>query len=183
MATVTFTFAGAGGIGPFFNVIMTHNGALIAGGSTIPGSGNSIDTTVITNVLGRDPNNGNAIIGPGSGWTPLFDSGTGNVRRKTDVTSSITGQALCEYITWRTENTNVHPTTGYSLDIWYDFNNSTAQNILLGISNNSPTATWYQLAQAGALPLSSNYWTVLYDYNNQYAIGWRKGGTCTVTLA
>jgi hypothetical protein len=178
MATVTFTFGGTG-IGPLFNVVMTHNGAL---GTTPPGSLNTVDGTTITQVLTRDPNNSNAIIGPAGGWIPVFNSGTAFVGTKNGITSPITGNTLCEYLSWKSENSNSHPGSGYSFDIWYDQGNALAQNILSGISNNSPTATWAQLRDAGALPISNDYWTVVYDYNNTYPIGWRKGGTVTVTL-
>ncbi|MFZ9740362.1 MAG: hypothetical protein ACO3CQ_00530 [Candidatus Nanopelagicaceae bacterium] len=179
MATVTFTFGGSG-IGPLFNVVMTHNGSL---GSAPVGSLNTVTGTTITNVITRDPANGNAIIGPGSGWTPLYDSGTGFVGTKAGITSPFTSSTLCEYISWRSQNTNQHPSTGYSFDLWYDQGNSTAQNILSGIFNNSPTATWAQLRDAGSLPISSDYWTLVYDYDNKYPIAWRKGGNVTVTLA
>lgn len=174
MATVTFTFTG--GIGPDFNVIMTHAGAT----GSPPGAGNNVNTTPITNVLARDPNNGNAIIGPAGGWTPAFDSATASVRQKLDVPLSIIGSPLCEYVTWRTENASVHPTTGYSFDIWYP-DATRQQTVLTGIFNSA--FTWGQWAAETTLAIHPSYWTVLYDYTNQYAIGWKRGGNLLVTLS
>lgn len=177
MATATFRFRG--GLGPDFDAVLTFTGT----------SSLLVNTTTVTNVLGKDI--GGNTIGPAGGWVPAAESGTAIVRQKQEVISAITSQPVCEYITWRSENnTTTHPTTGYSLDIWYDQTTTSPpiQQTLLQIRNDVPTTgAWLYLARFGggtdqAVPLSANYWTVLYDYNNQYAIGWKKGGTCTLTM-
>jgi len=180
MATATFTFGGSGAIGTLFRVEMTFTGIL---GTGPVGSLDTIQGKTITQVLTRDIANGNVVIGPGSGWVPTYESGTAFVGTKAGIISPFTNATLCEYLSWRSQNTSSHPSTGYSFDLWYDQGNGTAQNILSGISNNSAAATWAQLRDAGALPVSSNYWTVVYDYDNKYPIAWRRGGTVTVTLA
>jgi hypothetical protein len=81
-----------------------------------------------------------------------------------------------KYWGWRSANTVLsHPTSGKSLDIWF-----AADNLNTVVRDGS---TWNTFIAGGAAKtLNPNYWTVFYDYDGQYAVGWKKGGEVTVQL-
>jgi hypothetical protein len=84
-----------------------------------------------------------------------------------------------EYINWRSETqTNTHPTTGRSLDIWFanpTTPGSPQQNIQAGND-------WNSLAGVRGLNANKSYSAVFYDYDNAFAYGYKAGSGAQVNI-
>ena len=100
------------------------------------------------------------------------------------TTSSVDGYdgSGVQYVTWRsTSPAGQHPTSGYSVDIW----SQTVYNNIMTFNGNTGM-TWNEMltgnGSGGATyTLSSDKYSLIYDYTNQYALGYSKGGTLTIS--
>lgn len=160
MATSTFSFSG-GTEGSDFNVALNHSSAI----------GTSVNATVITSIT---CNGITFNLGPAS-----FNGGLATVRRKDDFANLVPVLApterLYEYITWRSQNTSSHPTSGKGFDLWLSQTDETAQRLLIDIAGGLSWNTAIN-TRGPTFQLNPNRYSVVYDYDAQYAIGYKKGG-------
>lgn len=165
MATSTFQFTG-GTEGADFQVTLTHTAAI---GTLVTGTIiTSITCNSITFNLGAS----------------AFNSGIGFVARKEDFATTVLtpGDRLYEYISWRTQNTPSHPTSGKSFDMWLAQDNFDAQLVLRNLYNDN--TTWSTLISAGpTYAVNPNAYSVVYDYDAQYAIAYKRGGLVNISYS
>lgn len=89
-----------------------------------------------------------------------------------------------QYVTWRSTNpAQQHPTSGWSMDIW---NQTFYQNIIT--YNSNVGMSWSEMltgnGSGGATyPLSTNKWSLIYNYDSSYSPAYTKGGTLRVSIA
>lgn len=79
------------------------------------------------------------------------------------------------YVTWRSvaHPGSQFPSTGYSFDIW-------SESLYTAINSG---ATWADLVSTGTYDLSDNKWTVVYSYDEPYALFHGKGVGATITFS
>jgi hypothetical protein len=86
-----------------------------------------------------------------------------------------------QYATWRSStaitglSNSQYPTQGFSLDIW-----GGASTLITNINAGN---TWAQLASGGPYNLSSDKYSLIYNYASSYPPIFSKGGTLTISVA
>ncbi|MFZ9377051.1 MAG: hypothetical protein ACO25K_08000 [Candidatus Fonsibacter ubiquis] len=157
MSVFRFTFEN--GEGPDFIVDVTTTGT---------GSNLVIQNTPATNITCRDVNlTSLSSFTPGNNNSPIAGNTVGIPYWEFQEYVSVPpGAGDPKYWSWRSANTVLsHPTSGKSFDLWF------ADPLYRRIVQDGNV--WSTLTGA-ARALNPNYWTVFYDYDGQYAVGWKK---------